>query len=179
MIDIYAFMVLKRSLSLIFGFSSMIRNENFLCAAPLVRLQIDNLLRFRAAFLVDDQDNFVNVVIHGKHVRHFRDRSGKKLTDAYLKKHFSEEYPWLEDFYNKASGYIHLSELHFLNTIRKARTGQDGVIEAYIGPDDQMVSNEVYLQAIEEMIIITYSLLETFASWVNKKEEFDLPLKDL
>jgi hypothetical protein len=62
-IRVYAFMVLKRSLSLIFGFTNMIRNKNFLCAAPLIRLQIDNLLRFRAAFLVDNQSQFVVDVI--------------------------------------------------------------------------------------------------------------------
>jgi hypothetical protein len=81
-IDIYAFMALKRSISLVFGFIEMIRAQNFLCAAPLIRLQLDNLLRFRAAFLVEDQNLFVIDVLQEKEVRKLKDRFGKPMTDA-------------------------------------------------------------------------------------------------
>jgi hypothetical protein len=168
-IDIYAFMVLKRSISLVFGFVKMLRDRNFICAAPLIRLQIDNLLRFRAAFLVPNIDQFVVDVIKGKEVRHQKDRSGKKMTDAHLQEVLSSDYPWLRDTYKKTSGYVHLSEEHFFNTVRSSKSGKEGAIEAYIGPDDKLVSYEIYQKALEDMILVTHSLLTFLADWVTAK----------
>jgi len=170
-IGIYALMVLKRSLSLVFGFAKMIRDRNFLCAAPLIRLQIDNLLRFRAAFLVPNQSQFVVDVIQGKEVRQLQDRTGKKMTDAYLQDVLSSEYPWLKDAYKKTSGYIHLSEEHFFNTVRASSTSREGAIEAYIGPDDKLVSDEIYQEALEDMILVTHSLLTYLADWVTGRDK--------
>ncbi len=168
-IDIYAFMVLKRSLSLVFGFANMIRAGNLLCAAPLIRLQIDNLLRFRAAFLACNQSQFVVDVIQGKTIRQLKDRTGKKMTDAHLQDVLSSEYAWLKDVYKKTSGYVHLSEEHFFNAVRPDSTGQEWVIEAYVGPDDRLVSDEVYQQAVEDMILVTHSLLAYLVDWVAGK----------
>jgi hypothetical protein len=166
-ICIYAFMVIKRSLSLVFGFATMLRNRNFLCAAPLIRLQIDNLLRFRAAFLVVNQRQFVVDVIEGKEVRKLIDRDGRKMTDSYLQEVLSSDYPWIKETYKKTSGYVHLSEKHFYNTVRPNKSGQEGAIEAYIGPDDKLVSDEIYQEALEDMILITHSLLTYLADWIT------------
>lgn len=170
-IGVYAYMVLKRSISLVFGFTTMLREKNFLCAAPLIRLQIDNLLRFRAAFMVTNQKQFVVDVVGGKEVRELKDRSGKKMTDFYLQEVLTSDYPWLRDAYKKTSGYIHLSDEHFYNTVRLSKSGQEGAIEAYIGPDDKLVSDEIYLEAVEEMINVTNSLLAYLAYWAEGKGE--------
>ena len=58
-LDLLASAVLKRSMALIDGFSAMIRAENFICAAPLVRLQLDNLLRFSASWMVEKPHDLV------------------------------------------------------------------------------------------------------------------------
>jgi hypothetical protein len=173
-IGIYAYMVLKRSLSLVFGFSTMLRARNFLCAAPLIRLQIDNLLRFRAAFLVADQSQFVVDVLQGKQVRKLKDRNGKDMTDFYLQRVLSSDYPWLEDTYKKTSGYVHLSEEHFFNTVRASKSGRRGAFEAYIGADDKLVSDEIYQEALEDMILVTHSLLTYLADWATGEASHDV-----
>jgi hypothetical protein len=170
-INVYEFMVLKRSASLVFGFATMLRERNFLCAVPLIRLQIDNLLRFRAAFLVDNQNKFVEDVIGGKEVRQLSDRLGNKMHDAYLQDVLSESYPWLKNIYKTSSSYIHLSDTHFLNTIRLSKSGPEGTIEGYIGPDDQLVSNQDYAQAVEDMILISNSLLMFIDDWITNKNQ--------
>lgn len=53
-LDLMGISVSKRSMSLIKGFIEMIRQENFICAAPMLRMQLDNSLRFYAAFLVEN-----------------------------------------------------------------------------------------------------------------------------
>ena len=170
-IDIYAFMVLKRSISLVFGFTELIRQKNFLCAAPLIRLQIDNLLRFRASFLVDNQSQFVVDVLQEKEVRKLKDRLGKNMTDGYLQDVLENEYAWIKGTYKNTSGYVHLSEKHFFNTLRASASGKDGVLDIYIGPDDKMVGDEVYEGAIEDMILVTHALLTFIGNWaVNKNK---------
>src|SRR4051812_1787182 len=77
LLSLFAFTVLKRSVSLVYGFTSLIRARNFICAVPLIRMQIDNLLRFHAASLVDDIDEFVLTVWQGTPVRRIRDRDGQ------------------------------------------------------------------------------------------------------
>lgn len=167
LLDIFAWMVLKRSISLVYGFVALIQAKNFISAAPLVRLQIDNLLRFRAAFIVADPDEFIHSILSGTPIRGLKDMDEKKMTDAYLQQKFLSEYPWIQEVYKKTSGYIHLSEEHFFNTVRASGKGE-GAIEAYIGPDDRMVSSEIYSEAVETMILITHSLLTYMAEWVQK-----------
>ena len=43
-LDLLAHAVLHRSLCLVSGFCLLVRSGNFVCAAPLVRLQMDNLI---------------------------------------------------------------------------------------------------------------------------------------
>jgi hypothetical protein len=160
--------VLKRSVSLVFGFTSLIKERNFICAASLIRLQLDNLLRFRAAFMVADPNQFVVDVLSGEEVRRLVDRNGEKMTDAFLQRSLASEYPWPQHLYKATSGYIHFSEQHFFNTMKI--TGQDEEMarfQAYIGPVDKFVDSEVYDGAIEDMISTTHALLDFLAPWVR------------
>ena len=95
------------------------------------------------------------------------------MTDAYLQSKLSEEYDWLDNVYKKTSGYIHLSEAHFLNTVRAKegteKTSDEMHVEFYIGPDDKMVSDEVYLEATENMILATYEVLQSVHRWINNR----------
>jgi len=163
---ILAWMVLKRSLSLVFGYTSLIRSSNFVSAVPLIRMQVDNLLRFKAAFLARDISEFVASVIEGTEIRDLRDAHGNKMTDRYLQRQFAADYPWLEGLYRSTSGYIHLSDAHFANAIR-AKPGGKRQIEAYIGPHDKMISPEIYAEATENMIRATYELLSYMGAWAK------------
>lgn len=80
--DLLAVATLNRSLALLTGFSAMIEARNFVSAAPLIRLQLDNCLRFSACWLVSDPHDFAMKVLEGKQVRSLRDSNGNRLTDA-------------------------------------------------------------------------------------------------
>ena len=74
-LDMLAIPVYNRSSSVICGFIEMIRKNNFICAAPLIRLQIDNYLRFYASSLVEDTSTFVLKVMAGEKISAFKDRT--------------------------------------------------------------------------------------------------------
>ncbi|WP_340481194.1 hypothetical protein [Vibrio anguillarum] len=64
--DLFSSAVVNRSLELSKGFENMIKAELFLCAAPLLRLQLDNLLRYSALWLVENPDAVCLDVLGGK-----------------------------------------------------------------------------------------------------------------
>jgi hypothetical protein len=67
-LDLLAIAVMDRGLSLIFGFIAQIRTNNFTCAAPLVRMHLDNVLRFYAAYISEDPHEFTFKVFEGNHI---------------------------------------------------------------------------------------------------------------
>jgi len=172
--DILFFAVYKRSLSLITGFIQLIETKNFICATPLVRLQIDNLLRLRAGFVSEDIDNFVFGMANGKKISHMKDKTGQKMTDRYLVTLFSNDYPWLSEIYNQTSGYIHLSDHHYFNILRSQTKGDKKIVQYYIGPKDEMITLDMYLNVTETMIAITVELMRFGDKWsVQRKNRRD------
>lgn len=129
----------------------MIKARNFICAAPLVRLQLDNSLRFYAAFLVEEPHELAKAFIDGKSIRSFRERGSKeKLTDRILVDRLSLHHSWIKEAYKQASGYIHLSEKHFFNVIgRKTREDKLSFVAGAIFEN----------KALHEMDIIVFSKL--------------------
>src|SRR5208282_165119 len=116
-LDILAMGALNRSAGLCSGFQNMIEHRNLTCAAPILRLQLDNALRFSAAFLVADPHAFADAVVEGTPVKKLKDKSGAFMTDRHLVSHLSKQYPWVEKVYDTTCGYIHLSEKHILQAV--------------------------------------------------------------
>jgi hypothetical protein len=109
--------VVDRSLALLRGFCDLVEARNMIAAAPLIRCQLDNGLRFFASTLVEDPHDFAGNILKGIPVRKMKDRYGKLMTDRYLVERLTIEVPWIETVYSQASGYIHFSEQHIINTI--------------------------------------------------------------
>jgi hypothetical protein len=83
-LDVLAIAVLDRSLALLRGFCDLVEGRNMIAAAPLLRCQLDNGLRFLAPSLVADPHDFAEKVARGIAVRKIKDRGGKLMVDSYL-----------------------------------------------------------------------------------------------
>src|SRR5262245_28325968 len=83
-LDLVATLALKRAIAVLAGFASLIEQHNMTCARPLLRVQIDNVLRFYAFSLVNDPQKMAREVLAGTHIRKIKDRDGQALADAYL-----------------------------------------------------------------------------------------------
>ena len=181
--DLFLCSVIKRSLSLSTGFITMIRDQNFICAAPLIRLQLDSALRVFAGFIVDNPRKFAEDVIKGEEIRNMKDRNGKQMTDWYLRNQLTSDslrnlranpddfnnkkYAWVEAVYKNTSGYIHLSDKHFFNTIHPS-DHSDGYIQ--ISPKDVNISDEFYLDAISAFRASTEIIADFVHGWTFTKE---------
>jgi hypothetical protein len=117
-VDLYTSAVVNRSISLMSGFLVLSKEFNYISSVPLIRLQVDNCLRYYASSLVADANEFFRIYLKGDYfIAHLKDRSGKRMTDTYLAEKLNELFPGILTLYKKTSGYIHLSNAHsFVHT---------------------------------------------------------------
>lgn len=170
-LDLLALAVLNRSSNLVPAFASLVESRNFISAVPLLRLQIDNCLRFYAAYISENPHDFATAVLGGEHVRRMRDKHGNKMTDAYLVERFSEEFSWAKNVYEKTSGYIHLSDAHIANIFKQpiGEASEETVQELVIGPGDNFAGDCLYEEAVEAFIAATEAMFHYLVGWVGTK----------
>ncbi len=167
-LDFWAGAAINRSLSNCFAFTQMVRTENYLAAASLVRLQLDTFLRFFASYLVNDPHEFTTSVLAGTEVRKLKDRSGKPMTDRHLVDAVAAEFPWVPSVYKQTSGFIHLSDKHVFGTIQSV--DDDGVLSMHIGSDPRRFPDELGVEMAEGFIAATDALCQYLQGWAYTKE---------
>lgn len=175
-VDLLSTAITHRAMCLVSGFCDLIEGKNFICAAPLVRLMLDNLLRFYAVWLVDDPHDFATEILRGRAVRRMKDRSGHKMTDNYLVHQLSKEYKWLANTYTETSGYIHLSSKHYFNTL-KGFDAKTGAFRFSIAEKDTCIRPEFYHEAVDAMLEISTAIMRYLYSWAHTKETKALAAK--
>lgn len=115
--DLFSSAIINRSISLMRGFVSLAKDNNYICAVPLIRIQLDNCLRFYAATLVTDFNKFYIEYLKGTHIRNLKDTTGEKMTDTYLVTALDKLFPGVHNLYINSSGHVHFSNEHsFLQT---------------------------------------------------------------
>lgn len=166
--DLLAISVLNRSVALLNGFCDLIEKKNFVSAAPLIRLQLDNLLRFHAGWLVDKPHDFAMKILSGTKVSNIHDRHEEKMSDRYLVSKISEEYPHLKKVYDETSGFIHLSDKHIFSSLGEVEN--DGKFSMKVSITDSYVRNEDYIAAIKGFAEITGILFRYLKGWALTKD---------
>lgn len=166
--DQIAIAVMDRSLSVIFGFTSHIREENFICAGALLRLHLDSLLRFHAGFIVEDQKEFSMKVLKGERIDQMLDKNGKKMSDTYLSKELTKEYPWVKGIYERSSGFIHFSSEHIFQS---SKLKENENIEHSISKKDRYIPMSMKEEVIDYMIKITKLLNNYIVQWISSKRD--------
>lgn len=182
-LDLLVLSAMNRSVNLISAFTSQIEDENFIAAAPLLRLQLDNAIRISAAWLVDNPHEFAEQVIEGKYVSRIKDRNGKKMYDRYLVDKLSERHPWVEDVYEHTSGYVHLSDKHFYNAVvsdgKQVEEGGSNRVRMKIALGESFIPEEVFLEAIHAFGRATGLFLSYVEGWIHSKENPDLTMAEV
>jgi len=174
-VDVLAMAALNRSAALCQGFQNMVDQKNFICAASILRLQLDNALRFASVFLVSDPHSFASAIMDGKRIKDFEDKSGNLMTDAYLVKWMSKKHAWIAKVYETTCGYIHLSDQHILQAI-ESRT-DDRTFIFKMSATDEHLSEESFVEAIEAFCAATEVFHDYIEGWIYSKANPDLMAK--
>jgi hypothetical protein len=163
--QVYVAAALHRSISLVHGFCTLIP-DNYLCAASLVRLQLDSTLRFSALSLVADSEEFAKKVSSGEPVNKQKDRDGQRMRDAYLVKKLNEQYPGVDQCYEDGCGYVHFSDAHLYHV---CSTTDDGKFRLQIG-SDLGVTDENRKDAVFMMDQATRLLLVFVEEYLQRRD---------
>ena len=168
-IDIYSMAIVNRSLALIAGFDGMVRSNNYLGAAHVVRLHLDSLLRYAALWMVSDPNEFARSVMNGTNINRLKDKNGVLLRDAHLRDVVAIEYPWVLDVYNQTSGFVHFSRKHI--SFSTMVTNQElGEVQHSIARGDRFVQDESRIEGTEAMTAISECIGAHLSWWTESKQ---------
>lgn len=174
-VDILAMAALNRSTALCDGFRSLIEQKNFICAASILRLQLDNACRFASVFFVSDPHTFASAVMDGKRIKDFKDKSGNVMTDTHLVTQMSIKHPWIAKVYETTCGYIHLSDKHIAHAI-ESRT-DDRTFVFKMSATDEHIAEESFVEAIEAFCAATEIFHDYIEGWIFSKAHPELMAK--
>lgn len=118
--DYFFFMssAINRAMNINRGFITLTKDDNYSCAIPLMRLMIDNCMRFWGITLVDDKHEYIRVWGSGERISSIKDRNGYKLSDKHLSECFALLYRSVDKTYNDACAFVHFSEQNLYITAK-------------------------------------------------------------
>lgn len=167
-VDLLAIGAMKRTASNTEGFVTLINSKNMPAARSLLRIQLDTFIRFYSIWLVDNPHDFAQDVIGGNHIRRIKDRNGNKMTDFYLVKELTGDYPWLPTVYDKLCGYVHFSEQHLFNSVQNVND-QDRTLTFAIGKEDNQYPEKSWVEAVDCFTNSVHILFYYLNSWIATK----------
>lgn len=168
--DLFFCASVDRSMRLIDGFIPMLQDRNLTCAGVLLRMQMDNCMRTYAAFIAEDRNAAVQCVIDGNPINNLKDINGKKMTDGHLKDEITKIDSAFSKVYDNASGYVHLSEKAFYQTVEKC---EDNKLEFQIGQPLPEKRNDPLLESADAYIHFVKLHFKMLQAVVESKERFD------
>lgn len=171
--DIYVNGLLNRSVNLLRGFVSLMRDKNFIAAAPIVRLHLDSLLRLFAPQLINfNVDDFAMQVMKGISIRKIKDQENKNLTDSRLVEKLNqiEGFDWVQNVYNTGNSFVHYSDQTIFASFKA--TGTDRIVNFTIGQHDEFIPINEKHGSVYWMIKITEGIIFLTQNWINQKESY-------
>ena len=166
-LDFLFLAALNRSRSNISAFLTLLKAENYLGATPFVRMQLDSVLRIYALRLVEDPGDLAQKIFKGEALNKQKDRTGAKLSDAYLCEQVEQHEPWISKVYKSGSGFIHLSEKHIFTLL--SGSGDSGKFQLTLGARQPHISDEHKAEAVAAMAHISKLLFDLCEDWLNQK----------
>lgn len=167
---------LHRNIKLMDGLKLMLQSRNVLCAASIVRMQIDNCMRLNAPLFVPEdrrEDCFLGVLQQKNLLRKvFIEVDGKKqyLLDGFLKDKLDERMRGTAQKYDILSGYIHLDESAFWTSVKEEKGTETDFV---IGGEASEDFNPVLLRMAEwfgEYTIGQRKIMEDYKVLLSQSE---------
>lgn len=159
----------QRSFHLLEGFLMAFDVGNVIVAAPLVRLQLDNLLRINYLAAGPDVDEMMRYLLDGGEFRKLKDGDGRSLTDKRLCQLASSRIPWIEKVYERSSGWVHFSGAHFGTVVRAGE--EPGMIEGAFPMRPEFIPESFWLELLQVMRQATLDVISYLQGWADHKVE--------
>jgi hypothetical protein len=170
--DLLIFSVLNRTVNLNKAFVSSMNDNNFIAAAPLIRINLDSLLRMYAARISEYSINdFAQKVLDGEHIRRMKYYDSKeKLNDTFLVSKLSgiKNMDWVKKVYESGNSYVHFCDKIVFSS-QQIESSNNRTINFTIGEHDNFISIDEKIVAAIWMNKIIDSIIEQTQIWVFEK----------
>lgn len=163
--DLVIFGLINRNLGLLRAMLALVKERNIHALAPLLRVQLDGLLRLNAFRLVSSMEELAKYVMSGNSLRKFRDQDGQLLTDSYLVKVLKQDESWVEAMYESLSGWIHFSESHIFSAASPGET--DGSFVLAVG-ELESIPEQLFIEATGAIEVIHSSTAELVENYFKR-----------
>jgi hypothetical protein len=166
--------VLNRSLEIFDGFLILFKNDNYGCCMALLRIQLDNVLRFYGVLHTKNIHYTANKIFLGRKLDSMKDKRGNNMKDSYLVKLLSKSNPWIAHVYKLTCGYIHLSDQHIHQMLEKSPAIDGNIRDFYIKPDYTHINIEHKNQMINAFLKITEGIFDLFLELEKHSNNYNL-----
>jgi hypothetical protein len=170
---IFCISILNRTINLNRGYISLLNEENYIAAAPLVRINLDSLLRLYASSQSElDYEQFAYEVRNGKKIADIYDSNKKKkLRDSELVKRLKKVkgFSWVKDIYDIGSGFVHFSHQHIYSALKieeKKINGGIRINDEFIPVKEKVAGVYYMIQSSKGIRVFIGDLIEL----VNKQQ---------
>jgi len=170
--DLYCGAMLNRTINLNDGYIKQTNDNNFISSAPLVRINMDSLLRLFAAYQVDyNIDEFAKKVIQGTAINKMKDRTGARMTDSYLADLLTERkgFNWVRKIYDTGSEYVHFTSQHIFASVDLNHATRK--INGLVAKGDTFIPIDEKIWATRAMIQITGGISLFILKWIDYKKK--------
>jgi len=174
-VDSLASSVINRTIQLTQGYVTLVNTNNYIAAIPLIRIQLDNALRFFSIFQVTDPNDFVLYFMDAKPVYQYKSHTGEKLSDSYLAKKLDDIFPGIFRLYKETCDYVHLSRQH-------VHASKYFDAEGKVRLQVMDVNKGIDAFSLEAKINFAYNMLEVgkliwviLDKWKQTKQSFPIP----
>lgn len=163
--DLLIMSMMQRSYGLVEAVVDCVDGYNLAAAAPLLRLQLDTVVRACYVAHAPLADDVVTAMLEGTEFRKMKDAEGKTLTDARLVELATPHHPWLPPVYTETSGWVHLS----VNHLRAAWQVTGDQISAGIPLRPGVIPGKLWLELLAAMTKATEELFGYVELWESRK----------
>lgn len=172
--DFLLIAALNRTVNISKAYTTLIRDNNFIAAAPLVRINIDTLLRLYASIISEfDRNTFASKVMDGELIKKMKLKGTKKyLRDdtLYLELSKTEGMEWVEDIYKAGSSFIHLEKSHIFSSLKIA-DDKERIVNMTIGFHDAFIPESEKFGSTVWMNKIIDSIIQQAQIWMYEKAQ--------
>lgn len=168
-VDLIALSVLSRAISINRAFKTLIKDENTFASLHLVRIQIDNLIRYSSILIAEDE-KYIDWVLDGKPIKNFKDLNKKQFTDSYLVATFSNRFTDITGLYAKYCGHVHFGKEH-LERIKTVSENKRADFRVEVGNFENYSLEERWI-FVTDFVSISMLLYTIINDWVISKNTF-------
>jgi hypothetical protein len=165
--DQLVFAALNRVNALVEGFDTLWGAGNYLAAAPLVRLQLDNGLRTFGLMMTNEPHATAKRMLAGARLDTLNDRRGKRLTDSHIASELDGLRPGVRNVYNLFSGHVHLSQEAFRRTWDVPDSSGAAAVQFSVGDPSGFVETEEWLNLKSAFEFATEVALDVIRIWAE------------